>query len=57
MSRNDLKGKVVLIAGNGKNLRGLLSKDFAAKGVKLTIHYNSESSKIESEKHYQKYRL
>lgn len=50
MSRNDLKGKVVLIAGGGKNLGGLLSRDFAAKGAKLAIHYNSESSKAESEK-------
>lgn len=50
MERNDLKGKVVLIAGGGKNLGGLLSKSFAAKGAKLAIHYNSGSSKIESEK-------
>jgi NAD(P)-dependent dehydrogenase (short-subunit alcohol dehydrogenase family) len=50
MSKNDLKGKVVLIAGGGKNLGGLLSKDFAAKGAKLAIHFNSESSKAESEK-------
>jgi len=50
MSKHDVKGKVVLIAGGGKNLGGLLSKDFAAKGAKLAIHYNSESSKAESEK-------
>lgn len=50
MSQNDLKGKVVLIAGGGKNLGGLLSRDFAAKGAKLAIHYNSESSRAESEK-------
>lgn len=50
MSRNDLKDKVVLIAGGGKNLGGLLSKDFAAKGAKLAIHYNSEGSRAESEK-------
>lgn len=50
MARNDVKGKVVLIAGGGKNLGGLLSKDFAAKGAKLAIHYNSTSSKEESEK-------
>ncbi len=50
MSTQDVKGKVVLIAGGGKNLGGLLSKDFAAKGAKLAIHYNSESSKAESEK-------
>lgn len=50
MSRNDLKGKVVLIAGGGKTSAVLLSRDFAAKGAKLAIHYNSESSKAESEK-------
>ncbi|WP_261511989.1 SDR family oxidoreductase [Chryseobacterium paludis] len=50
MSKNDLTGKVVLIAGGGKNLGGLLSRDFARKGAKLAIHYNSESSKQESEK-------
>jgi len=50
MSTHDVKGKVVLIAGGGKNLGGLLSKDFAAKGAKLAIHYNSESSRSESEK-------
>lgn len=44
MSRNDLDGKVVLIAGGGKNLGGLLSRDFAAQGAKIFIHYNSESS-------------
>jgi len=50
MARNDIKEKVVLIAGGGKNLGGLLSKDFAAKGAKLAIHYNSESSKTDSQK-------
>lgn len=49
MTRNDAKSKVVVIAGGGKNLGGLLSKDFAAKGAKLVIHYNSESSKAEAE--------
>lgn len=50
MSTQDVKGKVVLIAGGGKNLGGLLSRDFAAKGAKLAIHYNSESSRADSEK-------
>ncbi|MBB6237933.1 NAD(P)-dependent dehydrogenase (short-subunit alcohol dehydrogenase family) [Pedobacter sp. AK013] len=50
MARNDLKGKVILIAGGGKNLGGLLSRVFAAKGAKLAIHYNSNSAKAESEK-------
>ncbi|MCS3870307.1 NAD(P)-dependent dehydrogenase (short-subunit alcohol dehydrogenase family) [Chryseobacterium ginsenosidimutans] len=49
MSKNDLKDKVVLIAGGGKNLGGLLSKDFAVKGAKLAIHYNSEGARAESE--------
>ena len=50
MARNDLKGKVVLIAGGAKNLGGLLSRDFASKGAKVAIHYNSNSTKAEAEK-------
>ncbi|MBE8714989.1 SDR family oxidoreductase [Sphingobacterium hungaricum] len=49
MSRNDLNGKVVLIAGGAKNLGGLLSRDFAAKGAKVAIHYNSDETKPEAE--------
>ncbi len=49
MARNDVKGKVVLIAGGGKNLGGLLSRNLAAQGAKLVIHYNSEGSKAEAE--------
>lgn len=49
MARNDVKGKVVLIAGGAKNLGGLLSRDFAAQGAKLVIHYNSESAKADAE--------
>lgn len=47
---HDVVGKVILIAGGGKNLGGLLSKDFAKKQAKIAIHYNSESSKIDAEK-------
>lgn len=50
MARNDLKGKVVLIAGGAKNLGGLLSRNFASKGAKVAIHYNSNSTKAEAEK-------
>lgn len=50
MLRNNLKNKVVLIAGGGKNLGGLLSKGFASKGAKVAIHYNSEGSRADSEK-------
>ena len=50
MSRNDLQGKVVLIAGGAKNLGGLLSRNFAQKGAKVAIHYNSDSTKADAEK-------
>ena len=50
MGRNNLNGKVVLIAGGAKNLGGLLSRDFAAKGAKVVIHYNSDSTKADAEK-------
>lgn len=50
MSRNELKGKVVLIAGGAKNLGGLLSVNFAKRGAKVVIHYNSDSTKSEAEK-------
>ncbi|MFC6099214.1 SDR family oxidoreductase [Olivibacter domesticus] len=50
MARNDLNGKVVLIAGGAKNLGGLLSRDIAKKGAKVAIHYNSSSTKAEAEK-------
>ncbi len=50
MERNNLNGKVVLIAGGAKNLGGLLSRDFVAKGAKVVIHYNSDSTKADAEK-------
>lgn len=49
MARNDFKGKVVLIAGGAKNLGGLLSRQIAAKGAKVAIHYNSSSTKADAE--------
>lgn len=50
MAKNDLNGKVVLIAGGAKNLGGLLSRDFAAKGAKVAIHYNSEGTRSDAKK-------
>lgn len=50
METHDVKGKVVLIAGGAKNLGGLLSRNLAAKGAKLVIHYNSESTGSDAEK-------
>lgn len=50
MSRNDLKNKVILIAGGGKNLGGFLARSFAKKGApKIAIHYNSDSSRAEAQ--------
>lgn len=49
MPDHSLNGKVVLIAGGGKNLGGLLSRNIAAKGAKVFIHYNSNSSKDAAE--------
>ncbi|MDH6252793.1 NAD(P)-dependent dehydrogenase (short-subunit alcohol dehydrogenase family) [Chryseobacterium sp. H1D6B] len=50
MTKNDLKGKVVLVAGGAKNLGGLLSRDFASKGAKVAVHYNSDKTKEDAEK-------
>ncbi|NML39901.1 SDR family oxidoreductase [Chitinophaga sp. G-6-1-13] len=50
MGRNDLKGKVVLIAGGAKNLGGLLSREIAKKGAKIIIHFNSASTKEDADK-------
>lgn len=50
MTSNDVKGKVILIAGGAKNLGGLLSRNFAAKGARLIIHYNSKSTQTDAEK-------
>ncbi|MCC9043616.1 SDR family oxidoreductase [Myroides sp. M-43] len=49
MAENNLKAKVILITGGAKNLGGLLSKNFAAKGAKIAIHYNSQDTKLEAE--------
>jgi NAD(P)-dependent dehydrogenase (short-subunit alcohol dehydrogenase family) len=49
MVQNNVNGKVVLIAGGAKNLGGLLSRNFAAKGAKLVIHYNSASTQADAE--------
>lgn len=47
---NNLKGKVVLIAGGAKNLGGLLSRNISSQGAKVAIHYNSNSTRTDAEK-------
>jgi len=44
MSKIDLNGKVTLVAGGAKNLGGLISREFAAAGSKIVVHYNSAST-------------
>jgi NAD(P)-dependent dehydrogenase (short-subunit alcohol dehydrogenase family) len=50
MSKNDLKGKVAVVGGGAKNLGRLISLDFAAKGAKVVVHYNSDSTKSDADK-------
>ena len=46
-----LTGKVAVIAGGGKNLGALVARQFAEAGARgIVVHYNSDSSKAESEK-------
>ncbi|GAA4680772.1 SDR family oxidoreductase [Gordonia humi] len=49
MTTHSLDGRKVLIAGGGKNLGGLISRQAAAAGADVAIHYNSESSRAEAE--------
>jgi NAD(P)-dependent dehydrogenase (short-subunit alcohol dehydrogenase family) len=50
MSRNDLNGKVAIIGGGAKNLGRLIALDFAKKGAKVVVHYNSDSTKPDADK-------
>lgn len=45
MLNRTLAGKVALVAGGAKNLGGLLSKQLAADGAKVVVHYNSDATK------------
>ncbi|HEU0118911.1 MAG TPA: SDR family oxidoreductase [Bryobacteraceae bacterium] len=44
MAEQKLQGKVVLIGGGAKNLGGLTSRQFAAMGAKVAVHYNSDAT-------------
>ena len=49
MSKHDIKGKTVLIAGGAKNLGGLIARDLARHGAAaIAIHYNSAASQGEA---------
>ncbi len=44
-----LEGKNVLVAAGAKNLGGLISRQLAAAGANVAIHYNSESTRPAAE--------
>ncbi|NOG68990.1 SDR family oxidoreductase [Roseicella sp. DB1501] len=44
-----LKGRNVVIAGGAKNLGGLISRQLAADGANIAVHYNSEASRAAAE--------
>lgn len=41
----NLKDKVVVVAGGAKNLGGLISRQFGEEGAKVIVHYNSNETK------------
>jgi len=49
MAKIDLNGKVTLVAGGAKNLGGLISREFAASGSKVVVHYNSNATETEAD--------
>lgn len=49
MPMQNLENKVVLVAGGGKNLGGLVSRQVAEAGADVAIHYNSSASRSEAE--------
>ncbi|QWF83135.1 SDR family oxidoreductase [Amycolatopsis sp. CA-230715] len=40
----DLDGKVIIIGGASRNLGGLLARTVGARGAKVVVHHNSDSS-------------
>jgi len=49
MSRISLSGKVTLVAGGAKNLGGLISREFAASGSDVVVHYNSDATEKDAD--------
>ena len=44
MSEQTLRGRTVVVAGGAKNLGGLISRDFAAEGAGIVVHYHGDGS-------------
>lgn len=49
MAKIDLNGKVALVAGGAKNLGGLISREFAASGMDVVVHYNSDATEKDAD--------
>lgn len=49
MANIDLNGKVALVSGGAKNLGGLISREFAASGMDIVVHYNSDATEKDAE--------
>ncbi len=50
MTDHSIKGKTIIIGGGGKNLGGLIARDFARHGARaIAIHYNSTGSQAEAD--------
>jgi NAD(P)-dependent dehydrogenase (short-subunit alcohol dehydrogenase family) len=48
-TQRPLAGKVVLVLGGAKNLGGHVSRDLAAHGARVAIHYNSDATREAAE--------
>lgn len=49
MAEGKLVGKVALVAGGAKNLGGLLSRQLAAAGARVAVHYNSAGTRKDAD--------
>ena len=49
MTEHALQGKVVVVGGGGKNLGGLISREFAKGGAKIVVHYHSDATRRDAE--------
>lgn len=49
MANIDLNGKVALVSGGAKNLGSLISREFAASGMDIVVHYNSDATEKDAE--------
>ncbi|MCD1647537.1 SDR family oxidoreductase [Marinobacter adhaerens] len=49
MAKIDLNGKVALVSGGAKNLGGLISREFAASGMDIVVHYNSDATEKDAD--------